>query len=82
MILSRRAALGGVQLDSVDDTIVIQGIEEAAGRDAISDLCGEKRYDHKASDRRYRGSIFSQYRFQSEHGVIHAFLFCTAIEKF
>lgn len=36
MILSHRAALNGVELDSVDNRILIQGIEEAAGKEQIS----------------------------------------------
>lgn len=36
MRLSRRVALNGVQLDSIDKHILIQGIEEAAGKDQIS----------------------------------------------
>ena len=52
MILSRRAALGGVQLDSVDDTIVIQGIEETAGRDAISAVNFGSRSGQRVTGRR------------------------------
>ena len=36
MILSHRAALNGVELDSIDSRILIQGIEEAEGKDQIS----------------------------------------------
>lgn len=36
MILSRRIALGGVQLDQVDGSIIIQSIDEAAGKETIS----------------------------------------------
>lgn len=36
MILSRRAALNGVQLDEIDDRILIQGIECAAGKESVS----------------------------------------------
>ena len=36
MVLKRRVALGGVQLDGVDDRILITGIDEAAGKDTIS----------------------------------------------
>lgn len=36
MILSHRAALNGVELDSLDNRILIQGIEEAAGKEQIS----------------------------------------------
>ena len=36
MQLMRRAALDGVQLDSLDDRIIIQSIEPAAGKDTLS----------------------------------------------
>ena len=36
MILSHRVALNGVELDSLDNRILIQGIDEAAGKDQIS----------------------------------------------
>lgn len=36
MILAHRAALNGVQLDSLDNRILISSIDEAAGRDNIS----------------------------------------------
>ena len=36
MQLKRRAALDGVQLDSVDSRIIIQAIDEAAGKDQIT----------------------------------------------
>lgn len=36
MILSRRVALNGVQLDQVDNAVVIRGIDIAAGKDGIS----------------------------------------------
>lgn len=36
MILKRRAALDGVQLDEIDPRILIQGIEPAAGKDNIA----------------------------------------------
>ena len=36
MILKRRVALGGVQLDSLDSRILITGIDEAAGKETIS----------------------------------------------
>ena len=36
MILSRRIALNGVQLDQVDSSVVIRGIDIAAGKDGIS----------------------------------------------
>lgn len=36
MILSRRAALDGAQLDEIDSRILIQGIEIQAGKDSIS----------------------------------------------
>ena len=36
MILSHRVALNGVQLDSVDNRILIQGVDEAAGMDQVS----------------------------------------------
>ena len=36
MILKRRVALGGIQLDSLDSRILITGINEAAGKDMIS----------------------------------------------
>jgi hypothetical protein len=36
MQLKRRVALGGVQLDSLDNRILITGIDEAAGRETIS----------------------------------------------
>ena len=36
MILSHRVALNGIQLDSVDDRILVQGIDEAAGKDQIT----------------------------------------------
>ncbi len=35
MILKRRVALNGVQLDSLDNRILISGFDEAAGRDTI-----------------------------------------------
>lgn len=38
MILSRRVALDGVQLDQVDSRIIIQGIEPAAGKDQLSSV--------------------------------------------
>ena len=40
MILKRRASLGGVQLDSLDNRILISGIDEAAGRDSITGAGG------------------------------------------
>lgn len=36
MILKRRVSLGGVQLDSLDNRIIITGIDAAAGRENIS----------------------------------------------
>lgn len=36
MVLKRRAALGGVQLDSLDSRIIITGIDEAAGKETIT----------------------------------------------
>ena len=36
MILRRRVALDGIELDSVDSRILIQGIEPAAGKDQIT----------------------------------------------
>lgn len=36
MILKRRVALNGVQLDALDERIIISGIDEAAGRDNIT----------------------------------------------
>ena len=36
MILSHRVALNGVQLDSVDNRILVQGVDEAAGKDQVS----------------------------------------------
>lgn len=36
MVLKRRVALGGVQLDSLDNRIIITSIDEAAGKDQIS----------------------------------------------
>ena len=36
MILAHRAALNGVELDSLDNRILIQGIDEAAGKEQIS----------------------------------------------
>ncbi len=36
MILSHRVALNGVELDSLDNRILIQGIDEAAGKEQIS----------------------------------------------
>lgn len=47
MILKRRVALGGVQLDELDERIVISGIDEAAGRDSITAVgnsfgCGQR----------------------------------------
>ncbi len=36
MILSHRVALNGIQLDSLDSRILVQGVEEAAGKDQIS----------------------------------------------
>jgi len=36
MILKRRVSLGGVQLDSLDNRILISGIDEAAGKDNIT----------------------------------------------
>ena len=36
MVLSHRVALNGVQLDSVDSRILVQGVDEAAGKDQIS----------------------------------------------
>ena len=38
MQLMRRVALGGVQLDSVDPAIVIQGIETQAGKDSVTSV--------------------------------------------
>ena len=42
MILKRRVALGGVQLDSLDDRIIITSIDPAAGKDEINavDMAG------------------------------------------
>lgn len=36
MVLKRRVSLGGEQLDSLDDRIIITGIDEAAGKDNIT----------------------------------------------
>ena len=36
MILSHRVALNGVQLDSVDHRILVQGVDESAGKDQLS----------------------------------------------
>ena len=36
MRLSHRVALNGVQLDAIDSRILVQGVEEAAGKDQIS----------------------------------------------
>ena len=36
MVLKHRVALNGVQLDSLDNRILIQGVDEAAGKDEIS----------------------------------------------
>ncbi len=36
MILSHRAALNEVQLDSLDDRILVQGVDEASGKDQIT----------------------------------------------
>ena len=36
MIFSHRVALNGVQLDSLDNRILVQGVEEAAGKENIS----------------------------------------------
>lgn len=36
MILKRRVALGGIQLDELDERIVISGIDEAAGKETIT----------------------------------------------
>ena len=36
MRLSHRVALNGVQLDSIDSRILVQGVDEAAGKDQIS----------------------------------------------
>lgn len=36
MILKRRVALGGEQLDELDERIIITGVDEAAGKDTIS----------------------------------------------
>jgi hypothetical protein len=36
MILKRRVALNGVQLDSLDERIIISGIDEAAGKENIT----------------------------------------------
>ena len=36
MILKRRVALGGVELDSLDNRILISGIDEAAGKESIT----------------------------------------------
>ena len=36
MILKRRVALGGEQLDELDERIIITGVDEAAGKDNIS----------------------------------------------
>ena len=38
MILSHRAALNEVQLDSLDDRILVQGVDEAAGKDQIASV--------------------------------------------
>lgn len=47
MILKRRVALNGVQLDELDNRIIITGIDEAAGKDNISAVscaagCGQR----------------------------------------
>lgn len=36
MVFSHRVALNGVELDEIDSRIIVQGIEEAAGKDQIS----------------------------------------------
>ena len=52
MILSRRVALNGVQLDSVDERIVIQGIDEAAGKESISAVSFGGRSGQRVTNRR------------------------------
>ena len=47
MIMKRRVALNGVELDSLDERIVISGIDEAAGKDSITAVgsaagCGQR----------------------------------------
>jgi len=52
MILSRRVALNGVQLDSVDERIIIQGIDEAAGKEGISAVSFGGRSGQRVTNRR------------------------------
>ena len=47
MILKRRVALDGLQLDEVDERIIISGIDEAAGKDTLTAVnnaygCGQR----------------------------------------
>jgi len=52
MILKRRVALNDVQLDSLDDRIIITGIDEAAGKDNITAVSGVSRNGQRVTARR------------------------------
>lgn len=52
MILKRRVALGGEQLDELDDRIIITGIDEAAGKDTINSTAAAAGYGQRITARR------------------------------
>ena len=52
MILKRRVALGGVQLDELDERIIISGIDEAAGRDTITAVANAAGVGQRITGRR------------------------------
>ena len=52
MRLSRRVALGGVNLDSLDNRILISGIDEAAGKETISGVAAANGTGQRITGRR------------------------------
>lgn len=52
MILKRRVALGGVQLDELDSRIIISGLDEAAGRDTITAVANAEGFGQRITGQR------------------------------
>ena len=52
MILKRRVALGGVQLDELDERIIISGLDEAAGKDTITAVANAEGFGQRITGQR------------------------------
>jgi hypothetical protein len=52
MQLRHRVALGGVQLDEIDPSIIIKGVEEAAGKDTVGAVSTATRDGQRVTGRR------------------------------